>query len=211
MFGSTPPEGTKRCSKCQDEQPRSAFSKQTRVKDGLQPRCKCCVKEWHATNRKMHNAQIHRRSDRIRAEHMEQLYLYLLAHPCVDCGETDPVVLEFDHLRDKVEEVSTLIHQALSWKRIQAEIDKCEVVCACCHRRRTHWRAGDVRGMWMRRQMESELPGAASRVMTSERWVRAPRTSPTPAVGSESTALVVTSDVMRRDPGPIAQFGRAAK
>lgn len=63
---------------------------------------------------------------------------YLLEHPCLDCGERDPIVLEFDHVRGKKESnVATLIHNTASIKRIQAEIAKCEVVCANCHRRRT--------------------------------------------------------------------------
>lgn len=62
---------------------------------------------------------------------------YLKTHYCVDCGEDDPVVLEFDHLRDKEENISDLINQRKSLKRIKAEIAKCEVVCANCHRVRT--------------------------------------------------------------------------
>src|SRR3546814_8531418 len=69
---------------------------------------------------------------------------HLRAHPCVDCGETDPVVLEFDHLRDKVGNVSAMVHSNELWRLVD-EIEKCEVVCANCHRRRTARRANTYR------------------------------------------------------------------
>lgn len=65
---------------------------------------------------------------------------YLLEHPCVDCGETDITVLEFDHLRDKTKDVSALMKGTSSWSRIEAEILKCAVRCANCHRRETERR-----------------------------------------------------------------------
>lgn len=64
------------------------------------------------------------------------LYKYLLEHPCVDCGEGDPIVLEFDHVRgQKQRNVSNLIMCSLD--KIIKEIDKCEVRCANCHKRKT--------------------------------------------------------------------------
>lgn len=70
---------------------------------------------------------------------------YLLAHPCVDCGEQDPVVLDFDHLPgfEKRFTISRAVGASTrSWDSILAEIAKCEVVCANCHRRRTAARGG---------------------------------------------------------------------
>ena len=61
---------------------------------------------------------------------------YLKKHPCVDCGEKNPIVLEFDHLRDKLIEVSRLV-QYTSINKVQSEIEKCEIRCANCHRRKT--------------------------------------------------------------------------
>lgn len=64
---------------------------------------------------------------------------YLSTHPCIDCGETDIVVLEFDHIKDdKINNISDGINRAWSIKKLQDEINKCEVRCANCHRRITY-------------------------------------------------------------------------
>jgi len=62
----------------------------------------------------------------------------------VDCSESDVRVLEFDHLGDKLADVSALV-RASSLAKIQAEVAKCDVVCANCHRIRTRTRVGDYR------------------------------------------------------------------
>ena len=66
---------------------------------------------------------------------------FLQQHPCTICGEDDPVVLDFDHTRDKVRHVSDLISRG-RWSKLLAEIEKCRVLCANCHRRHTAATAG---------------------------------------------------------------------
>jgi hypothetical protein len=57
---------------------------------------------------------------------------------CLDCHTTDLAVLEFDHVRgEKIADISLLVRNGHSLARLQAEIAKCEVRCANCHRRRT--------------------------------------------------------------------------
>lgn len=63
---------------------------------------------------------------------------YLSTHPCVDCGEKYILYLEFDHIENKKEWVSWLIRKHSSISEIKSEIDKCEVRCISCHRKRTH-------------------------------------------------------------------------
>jgi hypothetical protein len=60
--------------------------------------------------------------------------------PCKDCGLNYPhYVLDFDHVNgEKIGCLSDLCSHGFSWDKIQAEIDKCEVVCSNCHRTR-HW------------------------------------------------------------------------
>src|SRR5690349_17441193 len=58
--------------------------------------------------------------------------------PCADCGVQYPYyVMDFDHLGDKVADVSKMCNNLVSLETLQAEIDKCELVCANCHRIRT--------------------------------------------------------------------------
>lgn len=71
-----------------------------------------------------------------------------LERGCADCGFRDhPAALEFDHLPGypKVASVALLCTRADS-TTILAEIAKCEVVCANCHRVRTHRRTLDAAG-----------------------------------------------------------------
>jgi len=60
--------------------------------------------------------------------------------PCVDCGRTYPwPVMEFHHREgeEKRGNVSSMMSQSLALKTIQDEINKCDVLCANCHRLRT--------------------------------------------------------------------------
>jgi hypothetical protein len=82
----------------------------------------------------------------VNTENRQKLYIYLSKHPCIDCGETDLRVLEFDHLRgNKSANIARLLHNAVSWATIEKEIAKCEVRCANCHRIKTN-----ERGNWWR-------------------------------------------------------------
>jgi hypothetical protein len=131
----------KKCCTCEKTLPLTEFNKNKRRYDGLQTHCRECQKEksrkYYAANKpKMVRQIMERKWDRIKT-HQEKLYEYLLSNPCVDCGESDPRVLEFDHQRDKSGNVADFLRGGYSWERIVEEIDKCEVRCANCHRRKT--------------------------------------------------------------------------
>jgi len=114
--------------------------------------CRPCHAAYHRAhylaNKRRYVEQANARKQALRLERTRYLFEYFLLNPCTDCGERDPVVLEFDHL-DPAHK-SFCIGQALSyraWQSILAEIEKCEVVCANCHRRRTARRRGALRAV----------------------------------------------------------------
>lgn len=77
----------------------------------------------------------------------DRFWAYKQGLACTDCTLSDPIVLEFDHLGDKTHDVSKMVCDGYSWNRIMLEIQKCEPVCANCHRRRTHFRDMRVRNI----------------------------------------------------------------
>jgi protein-arginine kinase activator protein McsA len=149
---------SKRCSTCGETKALDQFNRLERGPFGRQYACRDCNRRYHQEHKSRHNAQIRARSLRVRAEITEWLREYLCQHPCADCGEDDPVVLEFDHLRDKIRNVSGLVRRD-NLSAVQREVEKCEVVCANCHRRRTYERQGSVRSTW-RRARERRIDGA---------------------------------------------------
>ena len=100
-----------------------------------------CARKHYDKNKHIYKerATAHTKISRIRNK--KYILEYLKTHPCVDCGEDDVIVLEFDHVRGvKSENISDIHSRGWSIKRIQEEIDKCEVRCANCHRRVTYKR-----------------------------------------------------------------------
>lgn len=144
---------TKVCSSCKVEKPALDFGKKSASKDGLQSMCKVCHNEynkvWYSDveNHRAQRVRVTEYNSRARKITQDNIIEYLVTHPCVDCGETDPIILEFDH-RDPSEksfEIGEMNHLRLAWRRIELEIQKCDVRCCNCHRRRTsaqfgHWR-----------------------------------------------------------------------
>lgn len=136
----------KRCSRCGLTKPLDHFHRNRRRRDGRGTYCAPCVSrynaEYYPKNSERHNPARIQRRQRERDEQARKLIEYLLKHPCVDCGETDVLVLQFDHLGDKTANVSFLVGKGVSWSRVEREMEKCDVVCANDHRRRTAHRSG---------------------------------------------------------------------
>lgn len=68
----------------------------------------------------------------------EFIYRVKRLSKCVDCGESDTRVLDFDHvIGKKVANVSDLVNGSYSIEKIKEEIRKCEIRCSNCHRIKT--------------------------------------------------------------------------
>jgi hypothetical protein len=132
------------CPKC-GPKPISEFNWKNKKKGTRCNECRECHKLYnkkhYAANKSYYIEKAQKHQDDV---HVRSLS-YLKSHPCVDCGEPDPIVLDYDHRpgTSKKGNVSSLIQKGNSWDIIEAEIKKCDVRCANCHRRVTA-----KRGKW---------------------------------------------------------------
>lgn len=93
-------------------------------------------------------ARVRRNDARYEAEKRAWISSYLAEHPCVDCGETAPEVLDFDHIAErgqKTAPVSAFVRGGYALAKLIAEVALCEVRCANCHRRFTRRREREAR------------------------------------------------------------------
>src|ERR1044071_694184 len=133
---------TKICSNCAEELPLDQFNWKSKLLQARHSRCKSCLqqqkRQTYQARRSYYIAYNVRLKTERRHRYIQRIREYLWTHPCVDCGETDPVVLDFDHVGDdKTANISYLLGIVASWERLASEINKCEVRCANCHRRKT--------------------------------------------------------------------------
>lgn len=131
----------KRCYDCGQLKPVEEFNKNKVKRDGRNSQCRECylkyAKRYYKANKKecVLRAKEGNRARRLKT--LKWISDYLDTHCCVDCGEANPVVLEFDHVRGKKKiQVKYAAHAAYSLKAIEEEISKCEVRCANCHKLR---------------------------------------------------------------------------
>ena|SRR3989338_1185397 len=103
---------------------------------GLQPLIRFRLLVEEPLDRKKLYAAQKRHRVRVREAMLE----YLSTKKCLDCNETDPIVMEFDHIdpKKKFRGIGTMLSGHWSWKSVLLEIEKCEIRCANCHRRKTY-------------------------------------------------------------------------
>jgi hypothetical protein len=142
------------CSKCHFPKKNTEFARNRSKTGSRQSYCRKCKRSYDAAYYKINHKRMRAQITAAKALKIEEarkkVLEYLRRNPCVDCGESDPIVLDFDHVRgEKVAYVATMIKDGLVWSRIEEEIAKCDIRCANCHRRKTakqkgfyKWRQG---------------------------------------------------------------------
>jgi hypothetical protein len=129
------------CSGCGQAKAQDQFDWKYYAGGMRKSRCKACVsnysKQHYLRNKEAYKKRgvINGRLSRRRLA--TQVYEYLEKNPCVDCGQSNPVLLDFDQRSDKFKSISEMIKSRYSWNKIKEEISKCDVRCANCHRLRT--------------------------------------------------------------------------
>lgn len=126
----------KTCSKCKLDKDLDQFAWRSKKAGTRQAYCKSC----HLAYRQLHyedNRQKYiDKAARWREEQKVIFYHWLSSQSCLDCGNPDMRVLEFDHLDDKSYAIADKIGR-VKFEILQEEIAKCDVVCANCHKIRT--------------------------------------------------------------------------
>lgn len=141
----------RKCKRCGNRNRR--YWRVADYADGIDVVCTVCrSRQINARMKPSTRANIRKHKELHRRRAQEFVLAYLLEHPCERCGETNPVVLEFDHIRGKTTEISRMIANGNSPDAIIREIARTRVLCRNCHsietaRTRSYWIYGIVFGM----------------------------------------------------------------
>jgi len=113
---------------------------------------RCRHKYWRKNNRDKLNEAVRKyrarryaaegnwREEGDKAKALKTWMIELKSKVCIDCGGKFPTCcMDFDHCRGakKKYNVGTMFAHHYSRELIQMELDKCDLVCANCHRIRT--------------------------------------------------------------------------
>ena len=140
----------KTCSKCSTEKDEDSFPWKNKERGVRSLWCRDCHNEYSRTHYTQNTDKYKKKARAHNAiyeeENKKYVIEYLTENPCVDCGESDLDVLEFDHIEmgnSKGNRVCELMRG--SRKRLIEEINKCEVRFGNCHNRRTRKQMGTTR------------------------------------------------------------------
>ena len=135
------------CRTCKTWRPKGEFNYRDVERVLLQYDCRDCQqglrRQSYANHRETAKATNNERTRLAIESGREYVYNYLLEHPCIECGNSNVLVLTFDHVRGtKKRAVAEMVSSGYSIETIEAEIGKCDVVCFNCHMRRERIKRG---------------------------------------------------------------------
>jgi hypothetical protein len=135
--------GGRLCTRCGVVRAEDEFPFRSAASGTRRSPCRFCCRDvsrrHYRQKRSAYLERNRRNNPRLLQLAKQHVYEFLLEHPCMSCGERDPVVLEFNH-RDpasKTSNIADLMLRMASSTRLDAEIAKCDVLCANCHQRVT--------------------------------------------------------------------------
>lgn len=147
-----PPEkykypNTKRCKTCYYKDYRERNIEKEREKINRwgrahRPQIAEYRRDKYATDEEYRKATLEQaKKTRLSTKEANAIFIveYLRRNPCVECGETDILVLEFDHIdpSTKMWNVGSMLSRSFTIHRIEEEVNKCRVLCSNCHQRKT--------------------------------------------------------------------------
>ena len=142
------------CRVCGESRPVTEFAMKNRRTGTRATICRACQRaygrEHYRRNRSAYLARGKKNKKRYRRQNRSRILDYFVGKSCMDCGASDPLILDFDH-RDGVEKLDDVARFVGTgkWSKVEAEIAKCDVRCGNCHRRRTAEQFG-----WTKRTLQ---------------------------------------------------------
>lgn len=133
------------CSTCKISKNETYYSFKNKQNNKRNTICKTCHKIYRDDHYKNNKSKTLNKVYKRRKELIKLSSNYRSEKGCIDCGVKDYRILEYDHIKDKTKNISEMVFNGNSWSNILLEIEKCEVVCANCHRIRTWERNNNLR------------------------------------------------------------------
>ncbi len=133
----------KKCTQCNEIKDEINFAFYIKKQNKRKSNCKNCDKKnrkiYYEKNKHFIVNKIVNKNRKLQQRNKQFVWDYLKKNPCIDCGEKNPIVLEFDHKdkNNKKDTICNLVSQGMSIEVISNEIKKCEVRCSNCHKIKT--------------------------------------------------------------------------
>jgi hypothetical protein len=110
------------------------------------------IRQHYQNNKEYYKNKAKERDSLIKPKLTKFVNRYKKLCGCIDCGyKSHAVALQFDHVRgEKHKDVSRMVGECVSLKRLKEEIRKCEVRCANCHSVITQERRNYIKNSAMR-------------------------------------------------------------
>lgn len=131
----------KTCKKCGLSKPVEEFAKKSKTLQHAH--CKKCQTEINKQHYSLNKEKVLRNSKDLYSKRRAFLDNLKKGKACKDCGIVyNTWQLDFDLLdpKTKIFHLSGMVSKRFTEKQILEEVEKCDIVCANCHRNRTHKR-----------------------------------------------------------------------
>lgn len=132
----------KTCSQCKISKEEAEFYWASQGR--LRSNCKVCHKAHMRPRSQAHyskNKEYYTARNKAQRASLSEYIRTLKDFPCVDCNQKHPWwVMQFDHVKGSKKYNVSMMAKYGSRALVDAEVKKCEVVCANCHANRTYRR-----------------------------------------------------------------------